>query len=209
MCEQRKALWRHLLRDKDADVTILFFSDCLRSWRHTVQSGCTATQLFLCVLCGSVWLRRWDFTESFPASCLPSWLMFQSLQEVFLRHVGNSFQRRQNTFNEPLIVQVVLIRDLLMFLFSSSCDWTPHFWLLFSYAARFPIITPWWRTCGMFSLWLKYVEKGPGLFPLLAFRLCLGTGLSHWGCAVLWGTDRTLDRSSVGAVIHGTAVPWR
>lgn len=98
----------------------------------------------------------------------------------FLRNVGNSSQRntlKQNTFNKPLVLQVVLIKDLLMFLFFSSCDWTPHFCLLFSYAARFPIITPWWRTCWRFSLWLKYVEKGPGLFPLLVFRLCLGTGL--------------------------------
>lgn len=169
----------------------------VRLHRHTIVPLCPLRQ---CVVTP---LRLYGKFPRLLSSLLAN------VSKFFLRHVGNSFQRRQNTFNEPLVLQVVLIRDLLMFLFSSSCDWTPHFWLLFSYAARFPIITPWWRTCGMFSLWLKYVEKGPGLFPLLAFRLSLGTGLSHWGCAVLWGTDRTLDRSSVGAVIRGTAVPWR
>lgn len=60
-------------------------------------------------------------------------------------------------------LQVVLIRDLLMFLFFSSCNWTPHFCLLFSNTARFPIIMPWWRTCWRFSFVIKACRERAGI----------------------------------------------
>lgn len=110
----------------------------------------------------------------------------------FLRNIGNSSQRNtlsRNTFNKPLVLQVVLIRDLLMFLFFSSCDWTPHFCLFFSNAARFPIITPWWRTCWRFSFVIKACRERArivsaaclsSVFRNGAFSLRLCSVVRHW-----------------------------